>query len=58
MIEKLQGLQAYNKAIAALVAGALIALLKQAELPVDQQLEDALGLVVLTFVVWLIPNKK
>ena len=50
--------QVYNKAITALVVGAIVALLKQFNLPVDQVFVDALGVVVLGAAVWFIPNKK
>jgi len=51
-------IQAYNKAIAALVVGAIILVLRGLELPVDQSLEDSLGVVITALLVWLVPNKK
>ena len=51
-------IQHYNKAIVALTVGLLVVLLKQFNFPVDQAFQDALGIVVTGFLVYLVPNKK
>jgi len=58
VLDRLSGLQAYNKAIVALIVGLVVVVAKQLELPISEGFEEALGIVVLGFFVWLVPNKK
>lgn len=55
-------MQAYNKAIAAVVVPGLLWLLEQVGVSADMLVGDAVGLVVnvalTAFAVWFIPNKK
>jgi len=54
----LTNLQAYNKLWVSLIVGVVVMALKHFNLPVDQTLQDAIGVVVLSFLVWFVPNKK
>lgn len=56
-MEKLQALQAYNKAIVALLVPAIIIGLKHFNFPIDQSIQDAIGVLITGFLVWLVPNK-
>lgn len=58
-MDQLRDLVAVNaKFVVALVVGGIVVVLKQLNFPVDQGLQDALGVVVLSALVWLVPNKK
>lgn len=50
--------QQYNKAIVALIVPALILGLKHFNFPVDQSIQDAIGVLATGFLVYLIPNRK
>lgn len=47
----------YNKATAAVLAGAVITIL-QMVFPIDPQVADALGTVLTALAVWVVPNKE
>lgn len=54
----IENIQAYNKAIAAFVAGAIILFLQEVNFPVDDSFRSAIEVIVLAVIVWAVPNKK
>lgn len=46
------------KFFVALVVGVIVLVLKKFDFPVDQTLQDSLGVLVLAALVWFVPNKK
>lgn len=54
----IEGIQAYNKAIAAFVTGAIILVLQEVNFPIDDSFRGALEVIVLAVIVFAVPNKR
>lgn len=56
-MDKVNALQAYNKAIAAAVVGVIAILVAQFNFSIAPEVQAGLVTVITAFIVWLVPNK-
>ena len=56
-MEAVNKLQAYNKAIAAMVVGIIAILVTQFNFNITPEVQAGLVTVVTAFIVWLVPNR-